>query len=143
MSDFVSFFTHWINFKLIHIFPWYIKSINIFLKITFFNIKLNYNFKTWKNQANVTLAMVCVILIAPTILCALKHINTIYPKIYELLINFTIKKKGVLQLALQLNFWVVNTYNSLYLYIMSANGQVVWVVIHRIYSAIRCNSIAT
>jgi hypothetical protein len=32
------------------------------------------------------------------------------------------KKKGVLQLALQLNFWVVNdTYNSIYLYVMSVN----------------------
>jgi hypothetical protein len=30
-----------------------------------FNIKLNYDFKTWKNQASVTLAMVCVIVIAP------------------------------------------------------------------------------
>jgi hypothetical protein len=42
------------------------------------------------------------------------------------------RKKGVLQLALQLalqlNFWVVeNTYNSLYLYIVSANEQIAWV----------------
>jgi hypothetical protein len=28
-----------------------------------FNIKLNYDFKIWKNQANITLAMVCVIVI--------------------------------------------------------------------------------
>jgi hypothetical protein len=35
------------------------------------------------------------------------------------------KKKGVLQLALQLNFLVVkDTCNSLYLYIVSANGQI-------------------
>jgi hypothetical protein len=38
------------------------------------------------------------------------------------------KERGVLQLALQLNFWVVlNTYNSLYLYAVSANRQVAWV----------------
>jgi len=37
-------------------------------------------------------------------------------------------KKGVLQLALQFNFRVAkDTYNSLYLYIGSANGQVTWV----------------
>jgi hypothetical protein len=30
-----------------------------------FNIKLNYDFKTWKNQASITLAMVCDIVIAP------------------------------------------------------------------------------
>jgi hypothetical protein len=35
------------------------------------------------------------------------------------------EKKGVLQLALQLNFWVVeDTCNSLYLYVVSANGQI-------------------
>jgi len=38
------------------------------------------------------------------------------------------KKIGVLQLALQLNFWAIeNTYNSLYLYVMNANEQVTWV----------------
>jgi hypothetical protein len=38
------------------------------------------------------------------------------------------EKKGVLQLALQLNFWVAkDTCNSLYLYAVSANGQVEWV----------------
>jgi hypothetical protein len=37
----------------------------------------------------------------------------------------TIRKKGVLQLALQLNFLIVtDIYNSLYLYVMSFNGQV-------------------
>jgi len=36
---------------------------------------------------------------------------------------------GVLQLALQLNFWVVKgTCNSLYLYTMSVNRQVAWIV---------------
>jgi hypothetical protein len=36
---------------------------------------------------------------------------------------------GVLQLALQLNFWVVeDTCNSLYLYAMSVNKQVAWIV---------------
>jgi len=39
------------------------------------------------------------------------------------------RKKGVLQLALQLNFWIVdNTCNSLYLYLVSDNGQVAWFV---------------
>ncbi len=38
------------------------------------------------------------------------------------------KKKSVLQLALQLNFWVaMDTCNSLYLYVMSSNEQVAWV----------------
>jgi hypothetical protein len=38
------------------------------------------------------------------------------------------EKKGVLQLALQLNFWIAKDIcNSLYLYAMSANGQVAWV----------------
>ncbi len=38
-------------------------------------------------------------------------------------------KRGVLQLALQLNFWIVKyTCNSVYLYIVSVNGQVAWVV---------------
>jgi hypothetical protein len=37
--------------------------------------------------------------------------------------------KGVLQLALQLNFWVVKDIcNSLYLYVVSGNRQVTWVV---------------
>jgi hypothetical protein len=48
------------------------------------------------------------------------------------------RKKGVLQLALQFNFWVAeDIYNSLYLYAMNANGQV---TTHHIYDAIHCNS---
>jgi len=62
---FCYFLIHWINFKLINIFPWYIKNKTIKKKSYNFNIKLNYDFKTWKNQVNVTLAMVCVIVIAP------------------------------------------------------------------------------
>jgi hypothetical protein len=39
------------------------------------------------------------------------------------------KKKGVLSLALQFNFWVIeDTCNSLYLYTMNVNKQVAWVV---------------
>jgi hypothetical protein len=39
------------------------------------------------------------------------------------------KKKGVLLLALQLNFWVVeDTYISLYVYVASVNEQVAWIV---------------
>jgi hypothetical protein len=54
------------------------------------------------------------------------------------------KKKNILQLALQFNFWVANdNCNSLYLYTMSANGQGAWVATHYIYNAIYCNSIAT
>jgi len=35
------------------------------------------------------------------------------------------EKKKVLELALQLNFWLTkDTYNSLYLYVVSANEQV-------------------
>ncbi len=49
------------------------------------------------------------------------------------------EKKGVLQLALQLNFWVAsNTCNSLYLYVVNAIGQVARVAsiaTHRIYDA--------
>jgi hypothetical protein len=44
------------------------------------------------------------------------------------LYNFIMRKRGVLQVALQLNFWVEEDIcNSLYLYVMSANGQVAWV----------------
>jgi hypothetical protein len=40
----------------------------------------------------------------------------------------TMRKRGVLQLALQLNFWVAKDIcNSLYLYATSANGQVAWI----------------
>jgi hypothetical protein len=39
------------------------------------------------------------------------------------------RKRGVLQLALQLNFWIVkDTCNSLYLYIVSVNKHIAWVV---------------
>jgi len=42
--------------------------------------------------------------------------------------DFIMKKKGVLQLALQLNFWIAKDIcNSLYLYTVNANGQVAWV----------------
>jgi hypothetical protein len=42
--------------------------------------------------------------------------------------NFIMKKRDVLQLVLQLNFIIVeDTYNSLYLYDVSANEQVAWV----------------
>jgi hypothetical protein len=38
------------------------------------------------------------------------------------------KKMCVLQLTLQLNFWVAkDTYNSLYLYVMNFHEQVAWV----------------
>jgi hypothetical protein len=38
------------------------------------------------------------------------------------------RKKNVLELALQFNFWIVlDIYNSLYLYNVSVNGQVAWV----------------
>jgi hypothetical protein len=38
------------------------------------------------------------------------------------------KRKGVLQLALQFNFWIAKDIcNSLYLYIVSAHKQLVWV----------------
>jgi hypothetical protein len=39
------------------------------------------------------------------------------------------KKNGVLLLALQLNFWVAeDTYISLYVYMVSVNEQVAWIV---------------
>jgi len=65
---------------------------------------------------------------------------------------FTIRKKGVLKLALQLNFWITKDIcNSLYLYAMNSNGQVAWVAklqsckiaIHHIYSATHYKSITT
>jgi hypothetical protein len=81
-----------------------------------------------KKPPNITLAMVCIIVTPPTIICALKQINTIYPKINELLNN--------------LNFKVANhNCNSLYLYTMSVNIQVTWVTTHHIYNAIHYNSI--
>jgi hypothetical protein len=46
-------------------FPWYIKNTIIQKKSYNFNIKLNYDFKTWKNKTNITLAMVRVIVITP------------------------------------------------------------------------------
>jgi hypothetical protein len=37
-------------------------------------------------------------------------------------------KKGILQLALQLNFWIAsNICSSLYLYVLSTNEQDAWV----------------
>jgi hypothetical protein len=46
------------------------------------------------------------------------------------------EKRGVLQLTLQLIFLITsNTYNSSYLYIVNAIGQVVRVVTHHIYGA--------
>ncbi len=39
------------------------------------------------------------------------------------------KKRGVLQLALQLNFWVAKYIcKSLYLYVVNVNSQVAWIV---------------
>ncbi len=44
-----------------------ILKIQLYKQNLYFNIKLNYNFKTLKNQANVTFAMGRVIVIAPII----------------------------------------------------------------------------
>jgi high-affinity nickel permease len=55
---------------------------------------------------------------------------------------------GVLQLALQFNFWIaVTIWNSsyFYFYVVSVFEQITWVVkvvTHHIYNAIHCNSIA-
>jgi hypothetical protein len=54
------------------------------------------------------------------------------------------KKNGVLQLALQLNFWIAkDTCNSMYLYIVSVNGKIAWIAELQltIYIASQCNSI--
>jgi hypothetical protein len=41
----------------------------------------------------------------------------------------TMRKLGVLQWAFELNFWVAeDTCHSLYLYVVSVNGQVAWIV---------------
>jgi hypothetical protein len=54
------------------------------------------------------------------------------------------KKRGVLQLDFQLNFWVtLDTFNSSYLYTMSVIEQVARVATHHIYGAIHYNSITT
>jgi hypothetical protein len=57
------------------------------------------------------------------------------------------EKKGVLQLALQFNFWIAMTIcNSLYFYVVSAIGQVAWVTrvaTYCMYNATHCNSVAT
>jgi hypothetical protein len=46
--------------------------------------------------------------------------NYLWSKHYE--------ERGVLQLVLQFNFWIIEDIcNSLYLYVMSASGQVAWV----------------
>jgi len=58
--------------------------------------------------------------------------------------TYSLWKKGVLQLALQFNFWVESDIcNSLYLYAVSAIGQVARVATHRIYGATHYNSITT
>jgi len=60
--------------------------------------------------------------------------------IFSMLI-WIMKKMGILQLKF---FWVVKDIcNSLYLYIMSANGQVAWITIQHMYNAIYYNSIKT
>jgi hypothetical protein len=54
------------------------------------------------------------------------HETWIGTKICQTIIMRT---RGVLQLALQLNFWITkDTCNSLYLYAMSSSEQVAWVV---------------
>jgi hypothetical protein len=59
------------------------------------------------------------------------------------ILNTTMRKMVVLQLALQLNFWVVEDIcNPQYLYNMCANTQVAWIAIHHIHAAIHYNSIA-
>jgi hypothetical protein len=63
------FFIHWNNLKLIHMFPWYIKKYHYINKSNNFNIKLNYDLKTWKKQTSVILVMVRVIVIAPLSKC--------------------------------------------------------------------------
>ncbi len=51
------------------------------------------------------------------------------------------EKKGVLQLALQFNFWVANdTCKSLYLYAMKSNKQVAWVLTNKLHELQSCNS---
>jgi len=54
------------------------------------------------------------------------------------------KKRGVLQLALQLNFRViVKIYNSLYLYNVNVIEQVARIATHCIYNATHYNLITT
>ncbi len=64
------------------------------------------------------------------------------------------RKRGVLQLALQLNFWVASDIcNSEYLYVVNAIGQVarvarvaihcIYGATHHIYGATHYNSITT
>jgi hypothetical protein len=67
-----------------------------------------------------------------------------------ILINYvahTMRKMGVLQLALQLNFWIASDISNLpYLYAMNAIGQVARVAriaTYRIYNATHYNSITT
>ncbi len=61
--------------------------------------------------------------------------------------TFTMTNKGVLQLTMQLNFWVVIIIcNSLDFYVVSAIRQVAWVVIvitHYIYDETHCNYVET
>jgi hypothetical protein len=70
-----------------------------------------------------------------------------FPKILCLISINIMRKKGVLQLALQLNFWIaLDTWNSTYLYAMTVIKQVTKVArvaIHRIYNATHYNSITT
>ncbi len=56
-------------------------------------------------------------------------VEVLKPKLWIIFFMYnTMQKRGVLQLALQLNFWVVeDTCNSHYLYVISANGHVAWI----------------
>jgi hypothetical protein len=61
-----------------------------------------------------------------------RYVGTLLEVIFHLP-YCTMKKMGVLQLALQLNFWIApNNCNSLYLYIVSANVSMVQFIVTRL-----------
>jgi hypothetical protein len=64
--------------------------------------------------------------------------------IHPIFFHYTMKKNGVLQLALHFNFWVAMIIcNSSYFYNMNVFKQVAWVATHCTYGAIHCNYVET
>jgi hypothetical protein len=64
----------------------------------------------------------------PWLMIPHKHVTFVKHTILEVIFNKHYGKKDVLQLTLQLKFWIAkHICNSFYLYAMSVNKQVAWV----------------
>ncbi len=110
----------------------------------------SHNVRGWKRKR--FLFMCWKLSMSKSLLIHFWYLSIFMFKIHYLLprhnnIDNIMRKRGVLQLALQLNFWITSdTCNSPYLYAMSAIGQVARatrVTTHCIYGAIHYNLITT